>query len=409
MMGSVPQVVEIVAAVLLLGALGEFVFARTGIPDVIWLVCAGILAGPVLEIVSPSLLEPAVPLFGAIALIIILSGGAYRLRLEDVAAAGPRALVLGLAGFVFSVASVCLWLWLVTKMGVLEPAPFLTWLVAGAIIGGTSSLIIMPTTEAGKVDSRTARLLEVESASTDALSIVMTMVLIDLLVTGGVSLSRPFVALGRELGVGVGVGVLASLALIPAVPALKTSSHTYTGFLASMLVVYGVTLQLDGSGAMAVLTASLLLGNASSLVPRLIPGAKAWPFTPDENTRIIQGQMSFLIKSFFFVLIGLMFPTSPRLILLGALPVLLLLVARIPAVWLAAGGLGLSRKQSLMLIVAVPRGLAAGVLSAIPVHHGIVGADFPRAIFSTIVTSILVFCLGVALVGRMRDEDGGRN
>jgi cell volume regulation protein A len=410
MMGSVPQVVEIVAAVLLLGALGEFVFARTGIPDVIWLVCAGILAGPVLEVVSPSLLEPAVPLFGAIALIIILSGGAYRLRLEDVAAAGPRALVLGLAGFVLSVASVCLWLWLVTKMGFVEPASFLAWLVAGAIVGGTSSLIIMPTTEGGKVDARTARLLEVESASTDALSIVLTMVLIDLLVTGGVSLSRPFVALGRELGVGVGVGVgvLASLVLIPVVPALKTSLHAYTGFLASMLVVYGITLQLDGSGAMAVLTASLLLGNASSLVPRLIPGATASPFTPDEKTRIIQGQMSFLIKSFFFVLIGLMFPTSLRLILLGALPVLLLLVARIPAVWLATSGLGLSRKQSFMLIVAVPRGLAAGVLSAIPVQHGIAGADFPRAIFSTIVTSILVFCLGVALVGRMRDEDGGR-
>jgi cell volume regulation protein A len=122
MIDSVAQVLEIVAAVLLLGALGEFVFARTGIPDVIWLVCAGVLAGPVFEIVSPSLLEPAVPLFGALALIIILSGGAYRLRLEDVAAAGPRALALGLSGFVFSVASVCLWLWLITTMGFIKPA-----------------------------------------------------------------------------------------------------------------------------------------------------------------------------------------------------------------------------------------------------------------------------------------------
>jgi hypothetical protein len=48
--------------------------------------------------------------------------------------------------------------------------------------------------------------------------------------------------------------------------------------------------------------------------------------------------------------------------------------------------------------------LAAGVLSTIPVHYGIAGSDFPPAIFSLIVTSILVFCLGVALVGRMSDE-----
>ena len=211
------------------------------------------------------------PLFGAIALTIILSGGASRLRVEDVAAAGPRGLLLGLAGFVFSVAAVCLWLWLVTAMGFLTPAPFLAWLIAGAIVGGTSSLIIMPMTGAGKVDSRTARLLEVESSSTDALSIVMTMVLVDLLVTGGVSLSRPFLALTRELGVGVGVGVVGASVLLPAVPTLRNNPHAYTVFLAAMLLVYGMTSQLDGSGAMAVLTAALLLGNASSLVPRLIP------------------------------------------------------------------------------------------------------------------------------------------
>ena len=80
-MDSIAPVLEVVAGILLLGAVGEFVFWRTGIPDVVWLVCAGVLVGPVIEIVSPSLLEPAVPLFGAIALTIILSGGAYRLRL----------------------------------------------------------------------------------------------------------------------------------------------------------------------------------------------------------------------------------------------------------------------------------------------------------------------------------------
>jgi len=38
------------------------------------------------------------------------------------------------------------------------------------------------------------------------------------------------------------------------------------------------------------------------------------------------------------------------------------------------------------------------------VYYGIAGPDFPPAIFSLIVTSILVFCLGVALIGRMSDE-----
>ena len=403
-MDTIAQALEIVALILLVGAMGEFVFSRTGIPDVLWLVSAGVLAGPVFGLVSPALLQPAVPLFGAVALTIILSGGASRLRLEDVAAAGPRGLLLGCAGFLFSVAAVCLWLWLVTAMGFVKPASLLTWLIAGTIVGGTSSLIIMPTTAAGKVNPRVARLLEVESSSTDALSIVLTMVLIDLLVTGGVSLSRPLVALARELGVGVGVGAAGAALLLPVVPALRNNPHAYTAFLAAMLLVYAITSQLDGNGAMAVLTAALLVGNASSIVPRLIPGADARAFVTDENARAMQGQMSFFIKSFFFVLIGLMFPTSPRLIVLGAAPVILLLAARIPAVRLATLGLGLSKRQSRLLTVAVPRGLAAGVLSAIPVHYGIAGSDFPPAIFALIVTSILVFCAGVALVGRMSDD-----
>ena len=178
----------------------------------------------------------------------------------------------------------------------------------------------------------------------------------------------------------------------------------YTAFLAAMLLVYRIASQLDSSGAMAVLTAALVLGNASSLVPRLIPGVDAQAFVTDQSARVVQDQMSFFIKSFFFVLIGLMFPISPRLILLGAVPVLLLVVARIPAVRLATLGLGLSQKQFWLLTVAVPRGLAAGVLSAIPVHYGIAGPEFPPAIFSLIVTSILVFCLGVALVGRLPDQ-----
>ena len=93
-MNPVAQLLVIVAGLLLIGALGEFVFSLTGIPDVIWLVLAGSFAGPVFEVVSPRMLEPAVPFFGAIALTIILSGGASHLRLTDVAAAAPRGLLL---------------------------------------------------------------------------------------------------------------------------------------------------------------------------------------------------------------------------------------------------------------------------------------------------------------------------
>ena len=402
-MNPVAQLLVIVAGLLLVGALGEFIFSRTGIPDVIWLVLAGILAGPVFEMVSPQMLEPAVPFFGAIALTIILSGGASHLRLTDVAAAAPRGLLLAFVGFLFSVASIYCYFWALTKLELVKPVTPLSWLIAGAIVGGS----VMPTLAGAKMDTRVSHLLEVESSGTDAFSIVMTMVLIDLVVTGSVDLASPFVALVREIGIGVGFGLLVTAVVIPVLPALRDKPHGYTVFLASMLILYALTQLADGSGALAVVTGALLLGNASTIVPKVIPGAHPEAFVMTETARVMQDQMIFLIKSFFFVLIGLMFPTSPRLIVLGALGAAVLLLVRIPAVKLSTMHLGFTKKQTWLTIVAFPRGLAAGVLSTLPLQYGIAGAEnLSPGVFALIVTSIVLFAVGFAVVSRMSNDSG---
>jgi cell volume regulation protein A len=404
-MDAVATTLTLTAALLLLGAFGEFVFARTGVPDVVWLVASGILAGPVLHIVSPTLLTPGIPFFGAIALTVILSNGAFRLRLAEVAAAAPRGISLGVVGFAFSVVAIFVFLWLATLSGFVREVPALLWLMTGAIVGGTSSVIVMPTVSKGSVPARVARVVEVESAATDALSIVVAMVIIDLQVSGVVDLSRPFVTLARGLGVGVALGVIAAALLIPLIPPLRDKAHGYTVFLGSMLALYATAESLGGSGALAVLTGALLVGNAESIVPRLIPGARPQAFVPSQTTLVMQDQMSFLIKSFFFFLIGLMFPTNPRQIALAVVAALFLLLFRIPAVLLATKGMAPSRKEFWLLSVAMPRGLAAGVLATLPLQRGIEGVEnLAPAIFALIVVSVLFFAAGISIVSRLPDD-----
>ena len=404
-MDAVAATMVLIAGLLVLGALGEFVFARTGVPDVVWLVAAGILAGPVSNLVSPTLLTPGIPFFGAIALTIILSNGAFRLRLAEVAAAAPRGILLGLLGFAFSLLAICVLLWLATALGFVRPMPPLLWLMAGAIVGGTSSVIVMPTVAKGSIPARVARIAEVESAATDALSIVVAMVMIDLLVSGVVDFSRPFVTLARELGEGIGLGVIAAALLVPLIPPLRDKSHGYTIFLGSMLALYAITDSLKGSGAMAVLTSALLLGNAASIVPRLFPGAQGQVFTTSQTTLVMQDQMSFLIKSFFFFLIGLMFPTDLRQIALAGVAGLFLLLFRIPAVMLSTKGMKPGKKEFWLLTVAMPRGLAAGVLATLPLQRGLQGMENRApAIFALIVFSVLFFAAGVSIVSRLPDD-----
>jgi cell volume regulation protein A len=402
-MDPVAQTLVLIACLLLLGSFGEFVFSRTGIPDVVWLVGAGILIGPVFAVVSPELLKPAVPFFGAIALTVILAGGAYRLRLTEVMSVAPRGILLGVVGFILSVLAICLFFWVTTALGWVKPAAPILWIMVGAIVGGTCTMIIMPTVAKGEIDAKVARTLEVESSATDALCVVVTMALLDLAVKGATEISQPFVTLGRQMGIGIGMGVVAAAITIPAFPAFRGKGHGFTLFLATMLALYGITSAANGNGAMAVLTCALLVGNASYIVPRLIPGARQDAFVGTETGRVVQEQMTFLIKSFFFVLIGLLFPTNPRLIALGAAAALVLLVFRWPAVVLAMRGRDISRKQFWLLTVAIPRGLAAGVLSALPLHAGIPGVEnLSGAVFSLIVTSIVIFSIGFAVSSRTK-------
>jgi cell volume regulation protein A len=404
-MDPVVKLVIEIAGILLLGALGEFIFARTRVPDVVWLVAAGILAGPVSGLVPAGLLTSAIPFLGAIALTVILSSGASRLPLTEVAAAAPRGIFLGLSGFVLSLIAVCGFFWLATELGYVRPSPPLAWVMVGAIVAGTSSEIIMPTMALARVPSRVARILEVESSATDALSVVVTMVLIDLVVSGSTDISSPFIALARELGVGVAVGVIAAALLVPGIPSMRDTPHGYTVFLAAMLALYGIADLFKGNGAMAVLVASLLIGNASSIVPRLFPGAHGLEFAASQTTRVMQDQMTFLIKSFFFFLIGLMFPTDLRQIALAAIGVLFLMAMRVPAVLLSTRGMGLRKKEFWFLGTAMPRGLAAGVLATLPMEYGVPGAEnLAPAIFAVIVLSVLVFAIGFSIVGRMPDE-----
>jgi cell volume regulation protein A len=277
--------------------------------------------------------------------------------------------------------------------------------MVGAIVGGTSSVVIIPTMAMARVPSRVARLLEVESSATDALSVIVTMVLIDLVVNGSADISRPFVALARQLGVGVALGAIAAALLVPGIPAMRDKPHGYTIFLASMLALYGISDFFEGNGAMAVLVASLLIGNASAIVPRLFPGARGLAFSATETTRVMQDQMAFLIKSFFFFLIGLMFPTDLRQIVLAAVAVLFLIVMRVPAVLLSTRSMGLGKKEFWFLTAAIPRGLAAGVLSTLPMQLGVPGAEnLAPAIFAVIVLSVLVFAIGFSIVGRLPDQ-----
>ena len=111
-----------IAAIFLIGTVGEIVFRRTQVPDVVWLLLMGILLGPVGQVVSRSDLAAVAPYFGALTLVVVLFDGGSRLRLTEISRVAPRSSLLALLSFGLAVAVVAVASMLAAAIGWLPPA-----------------------------------------------------------------------------------------------------------------------------------------------------------------------------------------------------------------------------------------------------------------------------------------------
>ena len=392
------------AAIFIVGIAGEMVFAKTGVPDVIWLMLVGIIIGPVLHLVSREQLLTIGPYFGALTLVVVLFEGGSTLRLGEVAGALPRSSLLAAVGFVITVGALAGASMIAALLGLL-PGTW-TWLhgiVLGAMLGGSSSVVIMPALSKTKLSPRLANLITVESALTDVLCVVITVAAVNIVVTGSADAGEAGLILVRSLGVGLGFGLLVGMAWLLFLRKLSSSPHAYPATLAILLILYVVVDSLGGNAALAILAAAILVGNAPTLAPSvgLQHGTSLSDGVQDTHT-----QITFIIKSFFFTFIGAMLGPPWGLVAVGAVFAGVLFFARIPTVAIGAARGGYSRADKGMMGVAIPRGMAAGVLALLPHAQGVPGtANLPVVVFSAVLVSILIFAGGFPIMARRLERE----
>lgn len=388
-----------IAGIFVIGAVGELIFQRTSIPDVIWLILAGILLGPVGGLVTKAQLNQIAPYFAALTLVVVLFHGGMSLRLAEVSTAAPRSSLLALSGFVFSALAMAVLSKLAALIGWV-PAGW-SWahgLMLGCILGGSSSIIIMPAVEKARLDATLANLINLESALTDAFCVVGTSAFIEVLVHGGGSAAAPLVALVKSFGIALGIGVGVGMIWLLLLRFMRDSEHAYPITLSALLVVYVLIDHAGGSAAMGILTVAIILGNAPSLSRTL---GLAAPVELNTDVRGFHRQMVFIVKSFFFVFIGAMLGPPWSLILLGALLGVVLLIVRWPAVALSVLRGPFDADQKKLATVALPRGMAAGVLATLPWSAHVPNTEWlPAMVFATVFTTILLFAVGFPVVRR---------
>jgi cell volume regulation protein A len=381
----------------------QAVFERTRVPDVLPFFLIGLLIGPTSGFLTPAAFGELGEVFSTVVLTIILFEGGLNLRIKSLLQSMDVGARLTLYSFAAS---------LVLLPAITIPLLGFSWvegLMAGAIVGGTSSAVVVPMIAKLPLSDKSRTALFLESSLSDVLCIVVTLALADSIRAPEL---RPGLMLGRVMStfllatvIGAAGGLLWS-AILEKVHDLDHSISTTPAFL---LVVYGVSESLGFSGAISALAFGVILGNIKDLVSSGPLGriASFRPVAVSEVERAVFAEIVFLMKAFFFVYIGLHIRLGdPRLLLIAVLVSVAIYIARIPVIRLAFDRT-VSRDDAALAAVLAPKGLAAAVLAAVPSRFGFPnGASIESltygAVFMTIViTSTLVFLLrgGSALEG----------
>jgi cell volume regulation protein A len=145
----------------------------------------------------------------------------------------------------------------------------------------------------------------------------------------------------------------------------------YSLTLAVVFILYSIVELVKSNGAIAVLVFALLLSNFGDITKRLkIKGE----FTLDTTLRAFQAEVSFFVRTFFFIFIGLMFninTLSSTGLIMAVVVFLTIIFSRI----LCVRALIMKDKKMApyenSMISMMPRGLAAAVLASMPLAAGI--------------------------------------
>lgn len=300
---SLPFAFALLGGLLVLAFAANRLFRLTRIPDVVVLVGAGLLLGPVLGWLQPSQFQPAAHALGTLALILILFEGGLDLDLRDTLRHFPGGILLSFLSYTLTVATVALVVrW---SMG-LSPS---SALLVGAVLGCTSSSVTLPVLQQIELRTPVRTTLLIDASLSDTFAVVTVSVLLGLGAEGAPSATQFVHRLLAMLGVSLLFAFTAALIWSLLLPRLSEQRFWHALTFGAVLLLYAATEHSGASGLIAVLAFGVALANSRRIGPVLLPappGAEIAAAEQHSQMLTFHSELAFLVRSFFFVLIGVL-------------------------------------------------------------------------------------------------------
>jgi len=402
----------ILGLILILGFVGNYIFNRTQIPSIVWLLLFGLIVGYVFRFqdINQELLRAISGFFSAIAIVIILFDGGINIDLHQLFKGAPRGLLLTVTGFCLSILATMTIMITLASTGVINIAletSVVIGIALGAIIGGTSSPIVIPLANRLKnLQDKTKMVLSIESIITDPLAIVVFLAAFFMITSGEANVAGGVNRLVSTFSVGAVVGVLLGGIWLPVMHHIRKEQFSYVVTLAVAFLIYSLTESWwTGAGAISCLMFGLVLGNGKKILKMI--NYHGIGFEMDQQTKQSHALISFVMRTFFFVFLGIMVTIQEvkfEFIVIGILILIVLLILRYLAVILSTHRGGFEKDDKQSMAVMMPRGLAAAILAITYgpqlVDRGLPSLDgFYEGIAFVIILGTAIICtVGVSII-----------
>jgi cell volume regulation protein A len=353
-------------SIIVIGFLSNYLFERTGFPDMLIIIILGLLLGPITGLVDAASIAILAPYLAALALVFILFDGGMAMNIYRVFSESPRATILAITGFVMSVFATTLFMSFI----VIPTMPILYSVLFGTIFGGSSSVAIISLASRIKVSEKCSTILSLESAITDILCIVISLVVIEIILKGAsVDLTAIGQSIASRFSTGVVLGVIFGIIWLSVLKRIAKASYAYMLTLAVVLLVYAFSEFLGGSGPLCSLLFGIMLGNEKEIY-RILRMERPPDTAVDVGLKRFESEIAFLLRTFFFVYIGLIVTFSNiAVVVRGVILSLILLLVRFGAVRFATIRSNELVKERPIMAVMLTRGLAAAVLATLPLQY----------------------------------------
>jgi NhaP-type Na+/H+ or K+/H+ antiporter len=379
-------------------------FDRTKIPNVLLLLLIGIIVGPVSGIITKDFFGGLGQVFTTITLIIILFESGAGLRLDVIKKTLAPSLLLTILNFVITVTITVLVAMALTPLNVVEAS------FVGAIIGGTSSAVVIPMVRQLRMSEKASSLLILESALSDVLCLVVGLALLDGIMEGMVSIAKILSNMWKDFLfpplIGLGAGLLWAF-FIRRIRSLKNSMFTTLAF---SFVLYGLVESFGFNGGISVLAFGIMLGNADMINSRsFLRKMEVEPVSGfNDNEKTFFSEIVFVMQTYFFVYVGISLQFGSLGVYTVGLAIILLIMASRPFIIKLFTRKKYEASEVAIMSVMTPKGLIPAILASIPLQMGLPAGSVIMDIGYSVVLFSIMLCSGLVIFLGVRNGKNGK-